>query len=239
MNREYHRWYSPILGRDMELLLFGHAGARVLVFPSSMGRCWEWEDFGMVRALADFIARGWIQLVCVDSVDAESWYAKHVPPDARARRHTRYDRYVLEEVLPFSAWRNPNPLLVTTGASFGAYHAMAFALRHPDRVGRVLGLSGVYDVRPWAGGGTSDDVYYANPFEFIQHEQDHARLEAMRRMDIIISVGRDDPNYENNVAMSQRLWDKGIWHAFRTWDGWAHDWPYWKQMVRLYIGGHD
>ncbi|MGD8805869.1 MAG: esterase, partial [Chloroflexota bacterium] len=27
MKREYHRWYSPSLGRDMELLIFGHAGA--------------------------------------------------------------------------------------------------------------------------------------------------------------------------------------------------------------------
>ena len=23
------------------------------------------------------------------------------------------------------------------------------------------------------------------------------------------------------------------------WDGWAHDWPYWKEMIRQYIGGHD
>jgi esterase/lipase superfamily enzyme len=34
MNREYHRWYSHRLGRDMELLIFGHAGAKVLVFPT-------------------------------------------------------------------------------------------------------------------------------------------------------------------------------------------------------------
>src|SRR5689334_13567245 len=32
MHREYHRWYSPVLGRDMEMLVFGHAGARMLAF---------------------------------------------------------------------------------------------------------------------------------------------------------------------------------------------------------------
>ena len=37
MNREYHKWYSPRLGRDMELLVFGHAGLPVLVFPTSGG----------------------------------------------------------------------------------------------------------------------------------------------------------------------------------------------------------
>jgi len=46
MHREYQHWYSPSLGREMELLIFGHAGARVLVFPTSMGRFFEWEDRG-------------------------------------------------------------------------------------------------------------------------------------------------------------------------------------------------
>ena len=55
MKREYHRWYSPSLGRDMELLLFGHAGARVLIFPTSQGRYYEWEDLGMVLALGEHL----------------------------------------------------------------------------------------------------------------------------------------------------------------------------------------
>ena len=37
MNREYHKAYSHELNRDMELLVFGHAGQPILVFPSSMG----------------------------------------------------------------------------------------------------------------------------------------------------------------------------------------------------------
>ena len=37
MNREYHRWYSPSLNRDMELLIFGHAGARVIFEVANMG----------------------------------------------------------------------------------------------------------------------------------------------------------------------------------------------------------
>ena len=37
MNREYHQWHSPALGRTMEVLVFGHAGARVLAFPVVCG----------------------------------------------------------------------------------------------------------------------------------------------------------------------------------------------------------
>ena len=102
MHREHTRWYSPSLGRDMDMLVFGHGGARVLVFPTSMGRFYEWEDRGMIATLGDALDRGWLQLFCVDSVDAESWYAKHMHPGAMAWRHLQYLNYVAEEVLPFS-----------------------------------------------------------------------------------------------------------------------------------------
>ena len=74
MQREYHRWWSKDLGRDMELLCFGHAGTKVLVFPTSGGRFFEYEDNGMVWSVADRIDNGQLQLYCVDSVNAESWY---------------------------------------------------------------------------------------------------------------------------------------------------------------------
>jgi esterase/lipase superfamily enzyme len=223
----------------MDLLVFGHAGARVLVFPTSMGRFYEWEDRGMIGTLGEHLERGWLQLYCVDSVDGESWYAKHRHPAERARRHGEYDAYIEHEVLPFTRHRNANPFLIATGASFGAYHAVAFAFRHPHLVGRVLGLSGAYDIRQMTEGYSDSDVYFANPSEFLIHEGDHGRLEAIRRIDIIFAIGRDDPSCWNNEQLSGTLWAKGIPHAFRVWDGWAHDWPFWQRMIRQYIAGHD
>jgi esterase/lipase superfamily enzyme len=239
MNREYHHWYSPSLGRDMELLVFGHAGARVLAFPTSMGRFYEWEDFGMVGTLSEHLNQGWIQLFCVDSVDGESWYARWRHPGARAWRHEQYDSYILNEVLPFTASRNPNPFLIPTGASFGAYHAVNFAFRHPERVDRVIGLSGLYDITRFTGGYSDGNVYFNNPCAFIKHEHDPARLAALQHMDIILAVGRDDSSCSNNEYLSGILWEKGIGNALRIWDGWAHDWPWWRQMILIYIGGHD
>ena len=85
MNREYHKWYSDRLGREMELLVFGHAGLPVLVFPTSGGRFYEFEDRGMVAAVAGKIDAGQLQLFCVDSVDMESWYNRQIPPRAAHR----------------------------------------------------------------------------------------------------------------------------------------------------------
>ena len=239
MNREYHRWYSPALGRDMELLIFGHAGARALVFPTSLGKFYEWEDRGMIAALGEHLERGWLQLYCVDSVDAEAWYAWHKHPGARAWRQSQYDRYLCDEVLPLSRQKNDNPFCITAGASFGAYHAMNFALRHPEITGRVLAMSGMFNVERWLGGYTDEHVYLNCPCLYLPNEHDEGRLRALRNLDIIIAVGRDDPNIANNRWFSGMLWGKGIGNALREWDGWSHDWPWWRQMAAQYIGGHD
>ncbi len=239
MHREYRRWFSPSLGRNMELLIFGHAGARVLVFPTSMGKYFEWEDRGMMWALGEALGRGWLQMVCVDSVDAESWYARWAHPGGRAWRHVQYENYLLDEVLPLSHYLNPNPFLIVTGASFGAYHAMNFALRYPEVTDRVLAMSGLFDISPWADGYINDTVYFNNPALYLPNENDPRRLSQLQRLDIILPIGRDDPNIGHNRWFSGQLWGKGIGNALREWEGWSHDWPYWQQMVRLYMGGHD
>ncbi len=239
MNREYHRWHSPPLNRDMELLIFGHAGARVLVFPTSQGRYYEWEDRGMTGVLHEHLERGWLQLYCVDSVDAESWYCKWAHPGGRAYRHHQYFEYLLREVLPLSNHKNSNPFLMTLGASFGAYHAMTFGLKYPHLVSRILGFSGIYDIRGWTDGFSNDFVYFNNPVEFIPNESDPGRLEQLRGLDIIMAAGKDDRLIGSSRAMSGALWGKGIGNALREWDGWSHDWPYWEKMLLMYINGHD
>ncbi|MDL1900292.1 esterase [Anaerolineae bacterium CFX9] len=239
MNREYHRWYSPSLNRDMELLVFGHAGMRVLAFPTSMGKFYEWEDRGMVATLSEHLNNGWLQLFCVDSIDVESWYCSWAHPSGRAYRHAQYDQYLLDEVVPFSEWKNPNPFMTTVGASFGAYHAMNFGLKHPDRVRRILAMSGIYNITRFTGGYSDDNVYFNNPVDYIPNEHDSTRLSQLQSLDVIMATGREDRLIESARDLSGKLWSKGIGNALREWDGWAHDWQYWQKMLVLYIGGHD
>lgn len=80
MRREYHAWVSHHLGRTMEFLWLGERGYPVLLFPTSMGRFWQNEDMGITGALAEKVDAGYIQLVCVDAVDTESWYNRNAPP---------------------------------------------------------------------------------------------------------------------------------------------------------------
>jgi esterase/lipase superfamily enzyme len=239
MKRAYHHWHSSALGRDMELLVFGDQGARVVAFPTSMGRFHDWEDRGMVQALTEHLERGLLQLYCVDSVDSESWYNAEISPAQRAQRHTQYDRYVSDEVLPFSARHNDTPLVVAAGTSFGGYHAVNFGLRHADEVDRILSMSGLCDIRRFVGGYYDENVYFNNPVDYLGNEHEPSRLDALRHLDIILAVGRDDGLAASNRQLSEVLWSKDIWHALRLWDGFAHDWPVWQRMAQLYIGGHD
>ncbi|MGH9551505.1 MAG: esterase, partial [Terriglobales bacterium] len=94
VNREYHKWYSERLGRDMELLVFGHSGARLIVFPTSCGRFFDWENRRMMDPIARHIDNGWLQIFCVDSVDTESWFNNGISPHDRTQRHLDYQDYV-------------------------------------------------------------------------------------------------------------------------------------------------
>ena len=231
LQRDYSKQFSHRLGRDMEILHFGHAGRPLLVFPTSMGRFYQWEDFGMVGALADFIDSGRIQLVCVDSVDGESWYARDRHPADRVRRHLEYEAYILDEVLP----RMPGSA-IACGTSFGALHAVLLAARHPTRVGGFIALSGAYDTSPWLNGYHDDSTYFTNLFAFVPGLSDEAYLGPLRAQHPkVIATGEQDPNVEDSRRLAGLLRDKGVQVGLEIWPGWAHDWPYWKDMMRRYL----
>lgn len=236
MHREHAQWWSPRLGRTMDLLVFGHAGTPVLVFPSSLGRFYEWEDFGMVGALAEQLEHGHNQLVCVDSVDAESLYNKHVDPYTRIKRHQQYEGYIMEEVVPFIRHRAPSDFLITAGASFGAYHAANVAFRHPHVFGKLVALSGAFDVRRFFNGFYNDDVYFNNPVDYVPGLDDDAVLNALRRNHLIFTLGEFDPCRSAIEQMSGILHRKGIPHHVDFLRGaFGHDWSWWRDLVRRHI----
>jgi len=174
MKTEHHRWHSPALGKAMDILVFGHGGAKLLVFPTSMGTFTEWADRRMHEVLRDHIEQGWIQMFCVDQVNSESWNADTIHPGHRAWRHLQYDAYLEHEVAPFMDRVNSNPYVIATGASLGAYQAAVYGMRHPHLVQRIIGMSGLYDIKRLTGGYSDENVYRSNPMDFIPNEQDPA-----------------------------------------------------------------
>lgn len=238
MNREYHRWYSERLGHDMELLVFGHSGPVALVFPTSMGRFYELEDRGLVSCLAPRIEQGNLQLVCVDSVDAESWYHSTAHPHDRLQRHLQYEGYIVEEVLPLARSRIPDGAdqrVIALGCSLGAFHAALLAFRYPGLVSQLLAISGKYDNSSFLDGYTDPDTYFTNPLAFLPGLRDDVLLGALRSMHIVLVTGSADPHVEEARQLSTVLWEDGVPNTLDVWDGWLHDWPYWQAMVTKYL----
>jgi esterase/lipase superfamily enzyme len=245
MNRQYHKWHSPNLDREMELLVFGDSGTRVIVFPTSCGRFYDWENREMIETLKPQIDQGKLQVFCVDSVDAESWWNTDASPSEKAARHLAYHQYVIDEVLPFSEKMNDNDFVIALGASMGGYHAINLTLRFPEKFDRCVAMSGPYDfvqmsapynVFSWSHNCDDSDVLKCNPVPLLK-TLSQAHLDKLKKVEIIFPIGQTDPLYDSNVMLAQELTEKNVPHSFYTWDGFAHDWPFWKDMMLHYVNG--
>lgn len=242
MHREYHRWWSPNLQRDMELLIFGYSGAKVLVFPTRGGRFFEYENLGLVNSIADKINGGHLQLYCVDSIDTESMYCYWAHPHGRINRHKQYEEYILQEVLPLMSAKNHHPCTISHGCSLGAFHAANIFFRHPHLFNKLAAFSGRYDLT-WQvesfgdlfDGYYHDDIYYHTPTHFLQNLSHSEQLGHIQNSDIVFTIGRDDPFLQNNHIISGILNSKGVHHRMYEWDGRAHRGRYWRKMAPLYL----
>jgi len=235
MYREYGHWFSPSLGRGMEFLWFGQFGRPVMLFPTSGGGFRENEDFGLTDSLADKVDGGEIQLFCVDSVDAESWYNRGVHPAVRAARHVQYDAFLRNEVVPYVFNRAQRGDLAVYGASFGAYHAANFAARYPDVVSRAVCFSGLYDIHQYTDGYWDDNCYFHCPTAYIPN-MNGEWVGKLSRVGWVIATGEHDTLVQKNRDFSNLLSAKGIPNYAEFWGGvFGHDWPWWRENLRRFV----
>ena len=240
MKKEYFRWYSPSLGKDMEINVYGHAGRPLLVFPAQGGSFYEFEDFHMIDAIADFIESGRVMVFTVGSVDNESWLNESLSFADRVNRHNAYDAYNIFEVVPFIKNMSNRCDIITTGCSFGAYHAMNFFLRHPDAVNGVISLSGLYQLSYFLGDYVDDNVYFNYPILFLPNCNDPWFLDRYRSSQIIACCGQgawEDEMIADLRILDQIFRDKGIpaWCDFWGYDV-NHDWPWWRKQLPYFLG---
>ena len=231
--------------RDIELgplnlIAYGHWGRPVLVFPSELGRRWDWEGTGMVEALAPLIDGGRVKLYCVDGADAYTWRADEVPLEERARRHGEYEHWIDDAVAPWIHADSGGEIIVT-GASFGAYHAANFALKRADLFPLAICMSGVYDVGVVGWGERGDATYFNNPLDHVQHlHGDH--LDWLRsRVSLLLLCGQgqwEDTTgaLESTKRFAGLLGQKEIRHELDLWGhDVAHDWPSWRAQIAHHL----
>ncbi len=223
------------------LVAYGHWGRPVIAFPSENGEASDWESRGMVDAVAPLLDAGRLKLYCVPSYDHESWTRRDLSLEERARRHGTYERWVLEQVVPFVQADCHTHDLIAVGCSFGAYHAVNFCLKRADVFPRALGMSGVYDISVQGGGERGDAVYFSNPADYVAHlHGDH--LDWLRgRASILLVCGQgqwEDTTgaLASTTSFGALLAAKGIPCEVDLWGhDVPHDWPSWRRQIAHHL----
>ncbi|HBX69272.1 MAG TPA: transposase [Chloroflexi bacterium] len=245
MQTDYHQWFSPALGQDMEVKVYGYYGKPVIVFPAQGGRFFDFENFGMVAAVESFIESGRIKLFCVDSVDNQSWANFQAHPADRARRHQDYDRYIVEELTPFvrQHCNDSTEKFIATGVSMGGYHAGNFFFRHPDIFDTTIAISGVHRLNMFVGDYMDENVYFNSPIHYLPNLNDPWFIDQYCQSNIILCCGQgawEEEMISDAHRMRQILENKNIPHWVDFW-GYDvnHDWPWWRKMLPYFLENLD
>ncbi len=230
-HEHYHKWYSPRLGRDIEVLAFGTRGYPVILFPTSMGHYYENKDFKLIDSVNWFLDEGLVKIYCVDGIDEVSWYNKNIHPSDRARNHQWYDQMLYHELVPLAQRETGVGRVATAGCSFGGYHATTFAFKHPDVVKYVFNMGAAFDIRDQMDGHYDDHVYFNNPMDFLPN----AQSDFFHDMFVVLGTGTHDMCWNANERMAEILRNKGINHWLDVRADAGHDWPVWRQMFPHYL----
>ncbi len=241
MEKVQHKWFSPNIGRELSLNVYGKKGIPVVVFPPQEGCFHDFEDFGMVEVCRPFIDDHRLVLYSVDGIDKESWANWSAEPSERAKRHECYDKYIVSEVIAFirdqqgELYQPP----LTTGCSMGGYHAANFYFRHPDVFSGTICLSGILDVELFVGKYMDETVYFNSPLHYLRNLRDSYYLDLYRNAFMVIGLGRGSWQEEmisdaEQMEVLAREKDIPVWVDIWGYDV-AHDWPWWKKQLPYYL----
>ncbi len=238
MHREIHKWWSPNLNKDMEIVVYGHYGYALLMFPTAAADYLEYERFHLIDSISQYIDDGTLKAFSINSINNESWLNRNMHPAHKAIRHQQYNRYITEEVVPFihNHCKQHVPI-VTTGASLGAFHSANTFFRRPDLFAGVIAMSGTYDIKSYTDGFYDDNCYFNSPVDYLPNLDDEWHLSRMRQSSIIIASGQgayEDPS--SSRKLSDILNAKSVQHWLDLWGfDITHDWPTWRQMLPYFL----
>lgn len=187
-----------------------------------------------------FIDSGKVRAYSINSVNKYSLLNKGAHPGWKVELLTRFDRYIIDEVLPLirnECGQDAKPLV--TGASLGALLSANTYFKHSDVIRGAIAMSGSYDIYNYLESYYDENVYFNNPMMYLKNLNDDYHLPRLRKADsIVIATGQG--NYEapnRSRELSGLLHSKGIPHLLDVWGhDVAHDWVWWRKMLPHFLG---
>lgn len=235
MKEEYHKWFTEHLEQEFEMLIFGHAGYPILIFPDAKGRYFTAKDECLISSLSPFLEEGRIKIYCPDSVDEVSWYNWQIHPSDRIKTHAGYEMVILNDIIEFIKYDTGNKKIALAGCGFGGYHAANLAFRHPDKVSHIISLGGIFDIKQFIFGHYDENCYFNNPPDYLPNLDDDWYLDRIRQMKILLATGEGDINLPENKQLSAILSSKNINHWLDVKPGVGSGYNYWNRLLPEYI----
>ena len=233
----------PGTAHRLGVVRHGHFGRPVLVLPGESGAAEDFASHGMVDAVGGLLDSGRLSLFCVDAPD-RAWSDPTDSVEERARRHTTYQHWLDEAVLPWiEEQTRGRHEMIAVGAGSGADHAVLYGFRRPDVAPLAIGLSGNYDLATWPASGQSGErAHLADGTAYVEGlGEDH--LEQLRsRLSVLLVVGQDpsetDPSgaLPSTLRFARVLEDKHITHQLDVWgEDVAHEWSWWGRQLAHHL----
>jgi esterase/lipase superfamily enzyme len=232
------RWYSPRLESDVTVVRWGHFGRPVIVFPTAGGDAEEVERMLLIDALGDLIEAGRIKVYSCDSIAGYAMVRGDGDARYRAALLNGFHGFVREEMIP-AIWadcRTPGADVVVSGASIGAFNAIAVLCRYPEVVSHAIAMSGTFDVASFIGPDAGEALYFATPLYFLPGLQGPALQRLQHRFAVLASGEGRWENIENSWRLAEVMGQKGIPNRVDPWGPeYDHDWPTWRAMLPHYL----
>lgn len=240
MSKHKITWKSPALhGREITFVRYGVAGTPLLLFPTAGGDAEEPERFHLISAIGDFIKDLRLKVYCVDSIAGQAWLKECKTLEQAAAMQNRFDACLYSEVVPaiHRDCGGNGGLIWTTGASIGAFNALAAVCRHPDVFGTAICMSGTYNMNRFLEGKINQDYRDSSPIDFVPGLSGK-HLELLRQRFVLLAHGQGDfEDPEQSWKVERVLGPKGIPNRVDAWDKtWRHDWVTWRKMLPQFLG---
>jgi esterase/lipase superfamily enzyme len=236
--KTHERWYSSRVESDVSVVRWGHFGKPVLVFPTAGGDAEEIERMGLVDSVGDLLEAGRAKLYSVDSVAGDAMVRETGNALYRAALLNGFHDFVRNEVVPAirADCRSEDITLITTGASIGAFNAVAMLCRYPEVVTHAVGMSGSYDIARFVGAGGGEHLYFATPNYFLPGLEG-PQLDLLRTRSVILACGQGRwENIGESWRLAHILGSKGVPNRVDPWGPeYDHDWPTWRHMLPVYL----
>ncbi len=238
MNKDVTRWYSHRLEQEMPLVRWGHYGTPVLLFPTAGGDAEEVERFHLITVLAPLIDEGRIKVYSTDSVAGRAWFSGQHSPEYCSLLQNRFDDFIYREVTPAIRidCASDDIEIIATGASIGAFNAVATVCRHPDAYRMAIAMSGTYDLSKYLDGRMTEDFYFSSPLHYLPN-LDGPQLDVLRQRFILMPSGEGRwEDIGESWRLANLLGAKGIPNRVDSWGPeWEHDWQTWREMLPKYL----